>query len=116
MRLWFAYRYKALKQRLYRITMSDHFVNHRWCEEIIIPFGALENNINFIMSKEDLHIISGDGVRAKVITWKEVHICEIGDMVQRLYKMPTWDFVMRWFNCGTKFASAYFVYIKSEKI
>ena len=98
--------------------MSDHFVNHRWGDELIVPCCALNHNIEFITSKntDDLYIISRDEVKAKVILWKEVHICELEKDIQRLYKISAWDFVMRWYNGGTHFSSAYFIYIKSKKI
>ncbi len=96
--------------------MSDHHVNHRYANEIIVPLIALSNNTEFIYKNNDLHIISQDNIKAKVVHWDEIHLCELEELTQRIYKMSAWDFALRWFNNGVKFYTAYFIYIKSEKI
>lgn len=95
--------------------MSTHHVKHRWKDEIIVPLIALSDNINFLTLKEEKTIITADGVQAKVNKWAEIHICALDDLTKRLYGMSAWDFMLRWYNNGDVFYTAYFVYIKSEK-
>jgi hypothetical protein len=95
--------------------MSTHHVKHRWKNEIIVPLIALSDNIDFLTLKEDKTIITADGVQAKVNKWEEIHICALDDLTKRLYGMSAWDFMLRWYNNGDVFYTAYFVYIKSEK-
>lgn len=97
--------------------MSTHHVKHRWREEMLIPLIALSSNIEFLTGNDtEREIISADNIIAKVVKWDEIHICALDEYTRRIYGMPAWDFMLRWYNNGDVFYAAYFVYIKSEKI
>lgn len=64
---------------------TEHHVRHRFANEIIIPLIALTNNITFIMSKGEKYLIFADGIRAKVLSWEEKHICELDELIQKRY-------------------------------
>lgn len=93
-----------------------HAINHRFREELIVPFVGITNNVNFIMSKGEKTIICADGVQAKLIEYKEVHICELEQTIQDLYKINAWDFVKRWYRTEKRMDSMTFIKMKLEKL
>lgn len=95
--------------------MSEHYIKHRWREELILPIRCVTDNIYFLIKDEDKYIICTDNVKAKVLSWKEIHLCELEEKIKKLYNLSVWDFMRRWFDNGEEFDSAYFLYIKSKK-
>lgn len=95
---------------------STHRVKHRWRDEIIIPYCAIEDNVNMLCHDGEKHIVTVDGKKALVEKWEEIHICEMDSLVQRIYGIDSWTFCMKWYSSGSKFQSAEFVYIKSKLI
>lgn len=93
---------------------TQHKVKHKWREEIIVPYLAVQNNVPFICDKGEKHIITADGIKALVLKKKEYHMCEMEGIVKRLYGMEVWPFVLRWYNNGFKYLSPSFIYIKSQ--
>jgi hypothetical protein len=61
---------------------THHAINHRFKEEVIIPFVGISSNIDFIMSKGEKIIRCADGVEAKVTEWKDCHVCELEKDIQ----------------------------------
>ena len=95
---------------------TDHYVNHKFRNTIIIPFAALHMNIDFVMNKGEKYILTADGIRAKVVSWEEKHICELEDKIRELYNINTWDYVKKWFK-ATKgcMDSMHFLILKLKK-
>ena len=93
-----------------------HAINHRFREEIIVPFIGLTQNIDFCMSKGDKIIRCADGVEAKVLEWKDVHICELEKDIQELYHIDAWAFLKRWWTTEKRMDSMTFIKMKLEKL
>ena len=93
------------------------YVNHRFREEIIIPYVALDNNISFLLSKGEKEIITADGLTCKVIECQEKHICELEDKIKQLYNgIDCWSFIKRWYVTKKSMDSLHFIYLKLEKL
>lgn len=99
-------------------SVIKYHIAHRFKDEIIIPFVALINNIDFCTIKDEEKIcITADGVRCKAIDWKEQHICELEEDVRRIYGIQnTWEFLKRWYGLDKHMNSMYFLKIKLKKI
>ena len=95
---------------------TEHYVNHKFRNTIIIPFVCLHRNIDFVMSKGEKYILTADGIRAKVVSWEEKHICELEDEIQRLYNIDCWNYIKRWHKATKgKMDSMHFLIIKLKK-
>lgn len=97
-------------------SKTTHSINHRFKECVIVPFVGLTNNIDFVMSKGEKEIVCADGVAAKVLEWKEVHICELEKDIQEIYGISPWQFVCRWYNSEKRMDSMHFIKMKLEKL
>ena len=94
---------------------TEHYVNHKFRNMIIIPFVCLHRNIDFVMSKGEKYILTADGIRAKVVSWEEKHICELEDKIHELYGMDAWSFVKRWWKSYKNMDSMHFVVLDLKK-
>ena len=93
---------------------TQHLVKHKWRDEIVVPYLAIQNNVTFMCDNGEKHIITADQKKALVLEKKEYHMCEMDEIVKRLYGMDVWPFVMRWYNNGFNLLSPSFIYIKSK--
>lgn len=97
-------------------STTTHHINHRFKDEVIVPFVGLSDNCAFIMSKGEKHIICADGVQAKVVEWKDCHICTLEDDIKRIYGIDVWSFVKRWYQTEKQMDSMTFIKMKLEKL
>ena len=93
-----------------------HAINHRFRENVILPFVGIEKNVDFIMSKGDKIIRCADGVEAKVLEWQDLHICELEKDIQDLYHIDAWSFLKRWWATEKRMDSMTFIKMKLEKL
>ena len=93
-----------------------HAINHRFKDVVIVPFVGLTPNIEYCMSKGDMIIRCADGVEAKVLEWKDVHICELEKDIQDLYHIDAWSFLKRWWTTEKRMDSMTFIKMKLEKL
>lgn len=98
-----------------RNETSYHKIRHKFREEMIVPYIAVQNNIDFILNKGERYLLTADGIKAKVIECTEVHVCELKDDIKRLYDMDAWDYICRWYNAEKCMNSLYFLHIKLRK-
>lgn len=92
-----------------------HRINHKFRETIIVPYIAIEHNLSFLTNKADRYVMYADGITAKVVEAKEVHICELEDDIQKLYGISAWQFMTRWYQTYKGMSSMEFVVIKVRK-
>ena len=95
---------------------THHAINHRFKDVVIVPFVGLTQNIDFCMSKGDKIIRCADGVEAKVLEWKDAHICELEKDIQDLYHIDAWSFLKRWWATEKRMDSMTFIKMKLEKL
>lgn len=91
-------------------------INHKYKDTVIVPYVAIHNNIAFLMTKGDRYVVTSDNIRCKVTEIKEIHICELEDLVNELYNIDCWSFVKRWYSTKKCMDSMHFVYLKLEKL
>lgn len=94
---------------------TKHHVKHKFAEEIILPIHTVTSNVDFIMCKGTKEVLTSDGIKAKVVLWKELHLLEMESEIQRIYKMSAWDFAKRWYSYDKCLQSMSFIYMKLEK-
>lgn len=91
-------------------------INHRYKDEVCIPYVAITNNIAFLTSKGNKQVITADGVTCNVIECKEIHICELEKKINELYHIDCWAFIKRWYSTKKTMDSMHFIYLKLERI
>lgn len=93
----------------------ESMVNHKFKEEMIVPYVGITDNIRFMMTKGDRYVTTSDGARCRVIAMKEVHICVVENMVMKLYGIDAWTFIKRWYSTQKSMDSLHFLYLKLQK-
>lgn len=91
------------------------YINHRYKDEMIIPYGAMLGALSFLKHEGKKRIITSDDVKCNVVECREVHLCETEDKVKELYNMDCWSFIKRWYSTINKIDSLFCVYLKVEK-
>ena len=94
---------------------TEHHVLHKFKETMIVPYYAVTNNVNLVMSKGDHYVTTADGIHCKVVSWEEKHICELEDKIHELYGMDAWSFVKRWWKSYKNMNSMHFLILKLKK-
>lgn len=99
-------------------AVIKYYIAHRFKDEIIIPFCALTNNIDFCIEKDAEKVcLTADNVRCVAESFDEKHICELEADVKRIYGIQnTWDFIKRWYALDKHMDSMYFLKISLKKI
>lgn len=91
-------------------------INHRFKEEVIIPFVGLNDNVQFLCDKGEKQIICTDGTLCKLKQCEEKKIFDLESDVQRIYGIDTWSFLKRWHSVAPKMDSLSFFKMKLEKL
>lgn len=92
-----------------------HHVAHRYADEIIIPYNALDDNLGLIKKCRRRVLICADGVRAELLDYAEKHICELEEDINRLYKIDAWSFLNKWYKSSLIPRSMYFIKCRLRK-
>lgn len=98
-----------------RNETSYHKVRHKYRDEIIVPYIAVQKNIDFMLNRGDKYLITADDVRAKVLESKEIHVCELEADINRLYNLSAWDYLCRWYKSEKSMDSMHLLHIKLRK-
>lgn len=93
-----------------------HAINHRYRDELLVPYIGIENNVQFFLSKGDKSVVTSDGITAKVLEMKERHLCTLEEDIQRIYGISPWYFITRWYNADKRIDSMIFVHLKLSKL
>ena len=90
-------------------------IDHKFKEEMIVPYCAIDNNIAFLLCKGERFLDTSDGVRAKVISADEKHICDLEQDVFRLYGKDAWSFIKIWHKYNKNSSSLLFLHLKLQR-
>lgn len=93
-----------------------HYVAHKFREDIIIPYIALTENIDFLLCDGKKTIQTKDGVRCECVSYEHKHIFEMEEDIKTLYGIETYDFLKRWYNFDHEMQSLYFIKMKLKKM
>lgn len=95
---------------------TEHYVAHKFREDIIIPYIALTENIDFLLCDGKKTIQTKDGVRCECVSYEHKHIFEMEEDIKTLYGIETYDFLKRWYNFDNAMDSLHFIKMKLKKI
>ena len=98
-----------------RTDVVEAFVNHRFREEMILPYAGITPNIAFVMTRGERWVTTSDNIHCKVIELEEKHICELEDEICRIYGIEPYQFIKRWYAVCKFMDSMTFVHIKLKK-
>ena len=90
-------------------------IDHKFKEEMIVPYCAIDNNIAFLLCKGERYVDTKDGVRAKVLSAEERNICELEQDIYRLYNKDAWSFIKIWHKYNPNTSSLFFIHLKLQK-
>ena len=90
-------------------------MNHRFREEMILPYVGITPNISFLMSCGERWVTTSDRIHCKVIEFHEKHICKLEDDIRRLYGIEPYEFIKRWYSVCNYMDSMRFIHIKLKK-
>ncbi len=94
----------------------EYYICHSFKEEILVPYVAIRNNIQFLESRVNQRVITADGVRCKVV-WLEVkNICECEELIKSLYATEPWEFLCAWHKSKPEMVSLDFVNIRLKRL
>lgn len=94
-------------------TVTKHNIKHDPSKEVFVPLIAIENNIDFMMSKSKRLVIFTDGTEKEVKEWEEVNILsdEGKELASRIYGISWHKFLEVWYS-KCYFDSLSFLWIK----
>lgn len=93
----------------------EAYVNHRFREEMILPYVGISPNIAFLMACGERYVTTSDGIHCKVVECVEKHICELEDKIRSIYGIEPYDFIKRWYTTCKAMDSMTFVHVKLKK-
>lgn len=91
--------------------MEEYKINHKFKELVVVPFVAIHNNFDFLLSDNKKILIFADGIKAKVLNYQIKHICEIEDIIKHLYQCDAWTFLKKWYRSQPAMDSMRFLII-----
>lgn len=112
------YRYfkiNIIDMNMNNTTPIEVRIDHRFKEEMIVPYCAIDNNIAFLLCKGERFLDTTDGVRAKVISADEKHICDLEQDIYRLYGKDAWSFIKIWHKYNKNSSSLLFIHLKLQR-
>lgn len=93
----------------------EYFIRHKFKEEVIVPYVAVYPNIG-IIKDDNATACFKCGTKAKIVSAKETHICELENEIKAIYGLDMWTYIMRWYNFDPSMQSMYFLKIKVIKV
>lgn len=95
--------------------MNEYCVNHRYKDVLIIPYAGIDKSLTFMLDKGDKYVLTADGIRAKVVSWEEKHICELEKLIREIYNISAWDMICKWYRYCKCMDSMHFLILKLKK-
>lgn len=94
---------------------TEHYVAHKFRDVIIVPYVAVNNNIDFLLCDGKKTITTKDGVKCECTSYEHKHIFEMEEEVKELYGIETYDFLKRWYSFDNAMQSLYFIKMRLKK-
>lgn len=112
------YRYfktNIIDMNMNNTTPIEVRIDHRFKEEMIVPYCAIDNNVAFLLCKGERYLDTKDGLRCKVLSAEERHICDLEQDIYRLYGKDAWSFIKIWHKYSKNSSSLIFIHLKVQK-
>ena len=113
------YRYfktNIIDMNMNNTTPIEVRIDHRFKEEMIVPYCAIDNNVAFLLCKGERYLDTKDGLRCKVLSAEERHICDLEQDIYRLYGKDAWSFIKIWHKYSKNSSSLIFIHLKVQKV
>lgn len=94
---------------------TEHRILHKFREILIIPIHALTSNVDFVLCKGRKTVLTADNVKCKVVQWKELHLLDAEEEIQKLYNMSAWDYAKKFYDYDKNMQSMTLIKMKLEK-
>lgn len=91
-------------------------INHRFKEEVIIPYMGLSNNIQFFCDKGEKQILCSDGTLCDLKFFEEKKLFEFEDDIRRLYNLDAYTFLKKWYGVSKYIDSLWFLRMRLKKL
>jgi len=95
-----------------------HKIEHRFNDEIVVPWVAITDNLDFMSSKTKTpKAITADGINVNVTMRREIHILskEASFLIWRLYSISPDVFLQKWYNRFPEMVSLGFLHLKLKE-
>ena len=112
------YRYfktNIIDMNMNNTTPIEVRIDHRFKEEMIVPYCAIDNNVAFLLCKGERFLDTKDGLRCKVLSAEERHICDLEQDIYRLYGKDAWSFIKIWHKYSKNSSSLIFIHLKLQR-
>lgn len=112
------YRYfktNIIDMNMNNTTPIEVRIDHRFKEEMIVPYCAIDNNVAFLLCKGERYLDTKDGFRCKVLSAEERHICDLEQDIYRLYGKDAWSFIKIWHKYSKNSSSLIFIHLKLQR-
>jgi hypothetical protein len=96
--------------------MGTYYIKHSYKEDVILPLCGIADNVNFLFDDEEKFVKTSDGIKARLIDCKELHIVELEKDIQEIYKIDAWSFLKKWYNANNGMQSARFLKLKLKQL
>lgn len=94
---------------------TEHRILHKFREIVILPIHCVTNNIDFIMCTGKKTVTTADNVKCKVAQWKELHLLDAEEEIQKLYNMSAWNYAKKFYDYDKNMQSMTLIKMKLEK-
>lgn len=94
---------------------TEHKILHRFKEVLILPIHCITNNLDFIMCSGKKTVITADKVKCKVVQWKELHLLDSEEEIQKLYGISAWEYARKYYEYDHNMQSMTLIKMKLEK-
>lgn len=94
---------------------TEHKILHRFKEVLILPIHCITNNLDFIMCTGKKTVITVDKVKCKVVQWKELHLLDSEEDIQKLYGISAWEYARKYYEYDHNMQSMTLIKMKLEK-
>lgn len=96
--------------------MGTYYIKHSYKEDVILPLCGIADNVNFLFDDEEKFVKTSDGIKARLIDCKELHIVELEKDIQEIYKIDAWSFLKKWYSANDGMQSARFLKLKLKQL
>jgi hypothetical protein len=92
-------------------------ISHSFQPEILVPWCAIEKNIDFMKSQNGQPVQMSNGIGAEIISVREIHILseEASSISIRLYEISSIALLIEWYKRLPIMTDLFFVNIKLKK-
>ncbi len=102
------------------IIMATHNILHRYQSRLLLPIGAIENNIDFILGlNQNMEVICSEGEKCSVKFSREIYVLskEFSELLAEIYgpRVDLLYFLRTWYERCPEINEINFIYLELEE-